>query len=134
MVALYVWDYAGKMQFMRHFWNAAAAVDPAARELDEGRKSPICDPDALQALFQAAGLVDIETQPIDISTTFKDFDDFWSPFLGGQGPAPSYLMSLSEEKRTQLRDRIYNSLPFALDGTIPLVARVWAIKGVRSTG
>lgn len=134
MVALYVWDYAGKMQFMRHFWNAAAAVDPAARELDEGRKSPICDPDALQTLFQAAGLVEIETRPIDISTTFKDFDDFWSPFLGGQGPAPSYVMSLSEQKRKQLRDRIYNSLPFALDGTIPLVARVWVIKGVRSTG
>lgn len=133
-IALYVWDYARKMQFMRHFWNAAAAVDPTAYELDEGRKSPICNPDALRTLFQDAGLVNIETSPIDISTTFQDFDDFWSPFLAGQGPAPSYLMSLSEEKRRQLRERIHNALPFALDGSIPLVARAWAIKGVRSTG
>ena len=32
-------------------------------------------------------------------TRFRDFDDYWSPFLGGQGPAPSYAMSLSEERR-----------------------------------
>jgi len=129
-VALYVWDYAGKMQFMRHFWNAAAALDPAAYDLDEGRRAPICNPQPLTNLFQDAGLSEIETRPIDIPTDFKDFDDFWSPFLGGQGPAPSYTMSLSEEQRSQLRERIYNSLPFALDGSIPLVARAWAIKGI----
>ena len=47
VVALYVWDYAGKMQMMRHFWNAATALDPAARDLDEGRRFPICNPNAL---------------------------------------------------------------------------------------
>jgi SAM-dependent methyltransferase len=35
-VALYVWDYAEKMQLMRYFWDAAADLDPSARELDEG--------------------------------------------------------------------------------------------------
>lgn len=130
-VALYVWDYAGKMQFMRHFWNAAAALDTDAYDLDEGRRSPICNPGPLTKLFQEAGLSEIETRPIDISTDFKDFDDFWSPFLAGQGPAPSYTMSLSEEKRHQLRERLYTSLPFALDGSIPLVARAWAAKGLK---
>jgi hypothetical protein len=130
-VALYVWDYAGKMQFMRLFWNAAAALDPAAYDLDEGRRFPICDPKALVNLFREKGFSEIETHPIDIMTDFKDFDEFWSPFLGGQGPAPSYTMSLSEEQRSQLRERIYNSLPFALDGSIPLVARAWAVRGVK---
>jgi len=131
IVALYVWDYAGKMQLMRHFWNAAAALDSAAHDLDEGRRFPICNPDSLSNLFRDAGLLQIETRPIDISTDFNDFDDYWTPILGGQGPAPGYAMSLSEERRAQLRDRIYNSLPFALDGSIPLVARAWAIKGVK---
>jgi SAM-dependent methyltransferase len=131
VVALYVWDYAGKMQLMRHFWNAASALDPAAQALDEGRRFPICSPDALTKLFQDAGLAEIETRPIDISTDFKDFDDYWAPFLGGQGPAPGYAMSLSEERRAQLRERLYNSLPFALDGSIPLVARAWAVRGVK---
>jgi len=130
-VALYVWDYAGKMQFMRHFWNAAVVVDPAAYDLDEGRRFPFCNPDSLVGLFRNARLGEIETRAIDIHTDFKDFDDYWTPFLGGQGSAPGYTMSLSDEKRAQLRDRIYNSLPFAIDGSIPLVARAWAIKGVK---
>jgi SAM-dependent methyltransferase len=131
MVALYVWDYAGKMQLMRHFWNAARALDPSAYDLDEGRRFPICNPGGLTDLFQKTGLSQIEVRAIDISTDFKDFDDYWFPFSGGQGPAPSYTMSLSEERRTQLRERIYNSLPFALDGSIPLVARAWAIRGIK---
>jgi SAM-dependent methyltransferase len=130
MVGVYVWDYAGKMQFMRHFWNAAAALDSAARDLDEGRRFPICNSEALSNLFREAGLT-AETRPIDIPTDFKDFDDYWNPFLGGQGPAPGYVTSLSEERRAQLRDRIYNSLPFAIDGSIPMVARAWAIKGFK---
>ncbi len=131
VIALYVWDYAGKMQMMRHFWNAATALDPAAHDLDEGRRFPACNPDSLTELFQNTGLSQVEVQPIDVSTDFKDFDDYWSPFLGGQGPAPGYAMSLSEERRAQLRERIYNSLPYALDGSIPLVARAWAVKGTR---
>lgn len=130
-VALYVWDYAGKMQFMRHFWNAAASLDDDAFDLDEGRRFPMCNPTPLTHLFQDAGLHHIETRPIDIPTDFKNFEDFWMPFLGGQGSAPGYAMSLSEERRAELRERIRNSLPYALDGSIQLMARAWAIKGIK---
>jgi SAM-dependent methyltransferase len=131
VVAAYVWDYAGKMQLMRHFWNAATALDPTAYDLDEGRRFPLCNPQPLQELFLNAGLKDVEVRPIDIPTDFQDFDDYWSPFLGGQGPAPGYAMTLSEERRAALRERIRTGLPFALDGSIPLVARAWAVRGVR---
>ena len=130
-MAAYVWDYAGKMQLMRHFWNAAAALDPAAYELDEGRRFPLCQPEPLRRLFQAAGLAQVDVYPIDISTDLRDFEDYWSPFLGGQGPAPSYVMALSEERRAALRERIRAGLPYALDGSIPLVARAWAVRGIR---
>src|SRR5215469_11048070 len=56
MVAAYVWDYAGKMQLMRYFWDAATAVDPAARDLDEGRRVPICVPSPLAQMFIGAAL------------------------------------------------------------------------------
>ncbi len=130
-VAAYVWDYAGKMQLMRHFWNAAAALDSAAYALDEGRRFPLCQPGPLGELFQAAGLRHVEVRPIDIATDFRDFDDYWLPFLGGQGPAPGYAQSLSSERRTTLRERIRAGLPFALDGSIPLMARAWAVRGFR---
>jgi SAM-dependent methyltransferase len=129
IVTAYVWDYAGKMQLMRHFWNAAVALDPAAHDLDEGRRFPICDPQQLTDLFQAIDLCEVEARPIDIPTDFRDFDDYWTPFLSGEGPAPGYAMSLSEERRAALRECIRSSLPFALDGSIPLVARAWAVRG-----
>ena len=130
-VGVYVWDYADKMQFMRHFWDAAVTLDPAAAEFDEGPRFPVCRPPALEALFQNAGLSALEVKPIDIATDFRDFDDYWQPFLGGQGAAPGYVMSLSAERRAALRDRLRNTLPFAPDGSIPLIARAWAIRGRR---
>ena len=119
------------MQLIRHFWDAAVTLDPNASDLDEGRRFPICQPDPLKQIFDAAGLRNVEVRPIEISTDFKDFDDYWSPFLGGQGPAPSYAMSLSEEGRAALREQIRASLPIAPDGSIQLVARAWAVKGMR---
>jgi SAM-dependent methyltransferase len=128
-VAAYVWDYAGKMELMRHFWDAAVAVSPQALDLDEGRRFPICQPQPLADLFRAAGLSSVEVRAIDIATKFHDFDDYWSPFLGGQGPAPSYAMSLGESQRAALRERLRQSLPSARDGSIRLVARAWAVRG-----
>ena len=44
-VSACVWDYGGGMEFLRHFWDAAAALDSTARELDEGTRFPLCRPD-----------------------------------------------------------------------------------------
>jgi SAM-dependent methyltransferase len=129
LVAAYVWDYAEGMQLMRHFWDAAVALDPKVADLDEVRRFPNSRPEPLKELFQGAGFRHVQVIPIEVPTAFRDFDDYWSPFLGGQGPAPSYLMSLNGERRTALRERIRAGLPFALDGSIPLVARAWAVRG-----
>ena len=128
IVAGYVWDYAGDMQMMRRFWDAAVALDPAALPLDEGRRFPVCHPEPLAALFRAAGLDRVQVRAIDVPTIFENFDDYWSPFLGGQAPAPGYCMSLPEDRRTALRERIRENLPIGNDGTIYLVARAWAVR------
>ena len=128
-VAADVWDYAGQMQLMRYFWDAAVALDPATSTLDEGQRFPICQPEPLMQLFRTEGLQEVEGRMIDIPTAFRDFEDYWSPFLGGQGPAPSYTMSLSEERRVSLRERLRARLPIAADGSIHLIARAWAVRG-----
>src|SRR5579884_1161956 len=130
-IAAYVWDYAGRMELMRHFWDATVALDPAALELDEGRRFPLCQPGPLADLFRDAGLGDVDVRAIDVPTVFRDFDDYWSPFLGGQAPAPGYAMSLDEERRARLRERIRAALPFQADGSIHLLARAWAARGTR---
>jgi SAM-dependent methyltransferase len=130
IVALYVWDYGDGMQMMRHFWDAAAALEPEAAKLDEGPRFVVCQPGPLKLLFESAGLKDVEVRPIEVPTVFKDFDDYWNPFLGGQGPAPSYAMSLDEERRAALREKIRADLSIANDGSISLKARAWAVKGI----
>ena len=127
-IAAYVWDYAGKMELMRFFWDAAVELDPDAAKLDEGVRFPFCRPDALETLFSGAGLGGVEVKPIDVPTPFADFDDYWRPFLGGQGPAPAYTMSLDETARDRLRDRIRARMPIAADGSISLTARAWAAR------
>lgn len=129
-IAVYVWDYGGRMEMMRHFWDAAVALDPGAARLDEGPRFPVCRPGGLEALFAAAGLREVEARSIEIPTPFASFDDYWQPFLGGQGSAPGYAMSLDEAARSRLRDRIRERIPTAADGSIALVARAWAARGV----
>ena len=128
IVAAYVWDYAGRMDLMRHFWDAAGALDPSAY-LDEAARFPICHPDRLHALWEDGGLTDVGVQAIDVPTVFRDFDDYWAPFLGGQGVAPAYAMSLDEERRRQLRERLRATVPVAEDGSVRLLARALAVRG-----
>lgn len=131
VVAAYVWDYARGMEMMRRFWDAAASVDARAAALDEGPRFPVCRPDALERLLRSAGLHDVSSTAVDVPTTFKDFDDYWQPFLAGTGPAPAYAASLDERAREAIRERLHATLPRAKDGSIPLVARAWAVRGVR---
>ena len=114
---------------MRYFWDAAVALDPRHARLDEGRRFPICQPEPLVEHFVQSGLHNVEVRAIDVPTDFRDFDDYWSPFLGGQAPAPGYAMSLSEASRRALRDRIRSKLPIESDGAIHLIARAWAVRG-----
>jgi SAM-dependent methyltransferase len=128
-VSACVWDYASKMEFLRYFWDAAVAIDGAARALDEGERFPLCRPDALVELFRAGGLVDVRCEPIEIATEFPSFDDYWRPMLGGTGPAPSYVASLDAGRRTALARSIEQALPRGPDGAIALTARAWAVRG-----
>jgi SAM-dependent methyltransferase len=130
VIAGYVWDYAGEMQMMRRFWDAAVALDPDAAELDEGRRFAMNRPKPLIAAFEAAGLREVEVVEIEIPTVFRDFEDYWNPFLSGVAPAPSYAMSLPPAGLQRLHDRLEQTLPREPDGTISLVARAWAVSGV----
>ncbi len=128
-IAAYVWDYAGKMDFMRAFWDAAADLDPRAGPLDEGVRFPLCRREALAELFTGAGLKNVDVTGIEIETPFASFEEYWQPFLGGQGPAPAYAMSLDQAARERLRECVQDRLPVGPGGSIVLTARAWAVRG-----
>jgi SAM-dependent methyltransferase len=128
--AVYVWDYAAGMQLIRHFWDAAVALNPDARQLDEAQRFPICSWEGLLSLFRDCGFHRAECRILDVPTGFKDVDDYWLPFLGGQGPAPTYCSTLSDDQRAMLRKRINATLPIERDGSVRLTARAFAVRGV----
>jgi SAM-dependent methyltransferase len=128
-IAAYVWDYSGQMEMMRHFWDAAAVVDPASAEMDAGQRFIIAHPDNLRALFELVGLSAVETIAIDVPTKFKDFEDYWLPFQAAQGSISKYLRGLSPETLSAIGSQIQRQLPTAADGSITLTARAWAVKG-----
>ena len=129
-VAAYVWDYADRMDFLRIFWNAAGEIDSNANTFDEGIRFSICNSDNLKDLFGKSGFANIETSHLDIPTVFKNFDDYWNPFLGGQGPAPSYVASLPTASKDKLKSAILKKLSIRPDGTINLLARAIAVRGI----
>ena len=89
-VAAYVWDYAGRMELIRRFWDAAVELDPSAAELDEGRRFPIAAPAPLATAWVDAGLADVLIAPLDVPTRFADFDDLLAAVHRAIGPAPGY--------------------------------------------
>lgn len=132
-LAAYVWDYAEGMHFLRAFWEEARVVDPSASNLDEARRFPLCRPERLAQLLGRAGLEAVQTASLQIDTTFRDFDDFWSPFRAGTGPAPSFLASLDANAQTQLALRLRQRLNTSSDESIRLTARAFAVRGVVPT-
>lgn len=129
VLTAYVWDYARGLELLRHFWDEAAALDARAAQLDEGARFPLCGEAALVSLFRGAGLSEVQIARLEAPTDFADFDDYWRPFLGGTGPAPTYVGSLAAHEREALRGRLERRLVPAQDGRIHLRARAWAVRG-----
>ena len=128
-VAAYVWDYGGGMEMMRHFWDAAIVVSPQDSKLDQAERFPICQPEPLEELFRSIGLRQVSCRAVDVSAVFRDFDDYWNPFLGKQGSAPTYLTSVDDVTREKIRAELQSRLVPLPDGTIALKARAWAVQG-----
>ncbi len=129
VIAAAVWDYGDGMKMLRVFWDEAIALDPAIEHADEAHM-PLCKRGELAALWTAAGMDDVAESPIDITMHFASFDDYWEPFLLGQGPGGAYVAKLPRERKAalaaRLRKRLIGDGP---DHAFDLQARAWAVKG-----
>ncbi len=128
-VGAYVWDYGGRMELLRTFWDVACSLDASAIDLDETHRFAVCEPGALPALWSRVGLSEVRSAGLEITMEFADFDDLWTPFLGGTGPAPSYVATLEDGPREQLRAQLQRMVHADSDGQIRLRARAWAVSG-----
>lgn len=129
-LAFYVWDYPGRMDLLRYFWDSAVALQPDARIHDEAVRFSWCRGEPLADLCAQAGGRDVEVTMLDAVRRFAAFEDVWEPLLGGQGPVPRYVSQLSDGDRVALRDEVQRRLPIQPDGAFELVARAWAVRAV----
>ena len=133
-LAGYVWDFAGEMQVVRRFWDAAIAVDSAAAQADQAAIFPFCEPESLRQLFLVSGLRDVDVQPISATARFPDFATYWSALLAQDWTGGRFVNSLRESDQQAIRKRLYESLPLQDDGSFVLMVRAWAVRGTTAGG
>ena len=129
-VAFYVWDYPGRMDMLRYFWDSAVSLWPDASVHDEALRFTMCRPEPLSRFMREAGGREVEVTPLEASRIYANFEAFWTPLLGGQGPIPRYVSTLREEERDALRLELRRRLPARPDGSIELVAQAWGVRAL----
>jgi SAM-dependent methyltransferase len=125
VLAAAVWDYGERMQMLRILWDAAARLDPTVLGQDEATM-PLGRPGGLIDLWHRAGLEGVDGSRVKVSTGFADFDDYWEPFLQGQGPAGAYVAGLPDAARAALRDEVAATVG---NGPFDLSATAWWVRG-----
>jgi SAM-dependent methyltransferase len=129
VVAGCVWDYGGDMTMLRVFWEAAAALDSErAESLMEAHTMRFARPDELVALWRSAGILDVDVIPLVVEASYDDFDDLWSPFPTGVGPAGAYTAGLENEQQATLRREFSRRLGDPT-GPFTLSAQAWCAVG-----
>ena len=83
----------------------------------------------MRALWEGAGLTEIETRELTVERTFADFDALWKTAQTGPRLAASIAAMPAGDRQT-LGDRLRARLPADADGRITYSARANAIKGV----
>ena len=128
-VAAAVWDYRGEMTMLRTFWEAAGAIDErGAAARDERTRMRFGEREEIVELWEGAGLREVEGGEIVVATAYEDFDDLWSPFLAGVGPAGDFTVSLEPDAQASLRDE-YHRVLGSPEGPFELWARAWYAVG-----
>lgn len=103
LVAAAMWDFFGGLPFLRLFADTAAALLPEAASWRARHwGNPLGSPGRLATLFAEADLAEIAEHDIHIRQSFATFDDWYGPWLHGQGFVGAFLVSLAEADQARL--------------------------------
>jgi len=126
------WDARGGVVAQRMFLDTAAVLDPGADALRARNCTrPTMRPGELAAAWRAAGFLDIREAALTIRMEYADFEDYWGPYLGRQGPAADYVASLDATAVARLREHTRRAyLDGEPDGARSYAATAWAVRGI----
>ncbi len=119
-VAACMWDTrTGGMSMLTTFWTAMQQVRPGT--VGELELAGTAKGDIAQRM-RRAGLADVVDGELRAHADYVNFDDFWTPFTRGVGPAGQHLVSMTAEEQAAVREACRTALP---DGPFTLAARAW---------
>ncbi|HYZ65034.1 MAG TPA: methyltransferase domain-containing protein [Acetobacteraceae bacterium] len=132
VVAAASWDARGGFVAQRIFLDTAAMLDPGADALRARNCTrPTMRPGELAAAWREAGFLDIRETALTIRMEYADFEDYWRPYLGGQGPAAEYVAGLDRSVVARLREHVRRAyLDGQSDGPRSYAATAWAVRGI----
>jgi SAM-dependent methyltransferase len=123
-VSASVWDHGGGHGPLSVLWDVVQEVDPGAQD-ESGLAGTRGG--TLTALFEQAGLREIEETALTVSVEHPTFEDWWEPYTLGVGPAGAYVAGLDPEQQDQLRERCRARLP---EPPFVIEARAWSARGL----
>jgi len=123
VVAACVWDFGTARAPLSAFWTAAADVDPT---LDGERDRAGVRPGQLTAIFEHAGLTEVEETDLPATVELDDFDAWWQPITLGVGTAGSWLAEQPPHVQAGVRERCRRLYP---DTPGIGTAFAWAARG-----
>jgi SAM-dependent methyltransferase len=118
-----VWDLAGGRAPLSPFWAGVREVDPGVE--DEGARAG-ARMGELARLFETAGLRAVASMELVVRLEHPTFDEWWEPYAGAVGPAGSYLVAQTPERKAAIRARCHALLG---DGPFTLESVAWAARG-----
>jgi SAM-dependent methyltransferase len=130
-VAGSMWDSRGGLVFSRIFWDTAAMLHPRAVERRAQVFSrPMTRPGDLARAWRDVGFDDVTDDMITIRMEFANFDDFWSPMEGKDGPFAEYVGTLTTEEKSKLREALRSAyVDGEPDGARSYAATASVVKG-----
>jgi SAM-dependent methyltransferase len=124
VVSASVWDVGGGRAPISPYWKAARELDPnLTGESDRAGARE----GHLAALFEAAGLREVEQAELSATTEYETFDEWWYPYTLGVGPAGAHAQSLGPDELAEVRQRCRRLLP---EPPFAFTAYAWAVRGL----
>jgi SAM-dependent methyltransferase len=123
VVAACVWDFGGDRGPLGPFWPAAREIRP---DVDDESHRAGARQGHLVQLFTDAGLEDVGEVELAVTRTYPSFEEWWTTFTRGVGPAGTFYASLDPGEQSTLEARCRELLPV---GSFTLTAHAWAARG-----
>jgi SAM-dependent methyltransferase len=130
IVAGYTWKRTAASDFAPYVPMLCGVESVGGQAL----RSPIVpegSAEGMRAALSAAGCEDVAVIEIDVTQSFKDFDEYWEIQTLSFSPPGKSVARLDDEQRARLRDHMRKTLPTASDGSITYSATALAGKARR---